>query len=288
MYEHADIQYPDISPVKPIFCYHGKYEQIKDPLWDMHYAIEIGVVLSGKVTRYHESKEMVLGPGGIWFCGSCEPHGYEIMETTYESLAFLIDPSFLINETKPEMETMSWLEPFQLAKSMAMPISSEEFLRIALDWREWEETADPEIMMMKTRITVKQLLLTALKKIREQKFDSDIKGIPSYNNKISEAIRIVMSSRSLLYLDELASHCGMSKNRFNDRFREMTGYSFAKFALRYRLAQAARDLIVSNEGLDQLAERWGFTDKSHFCNRFKATYQLTPLEYRNRHRSMSR
>jgi AraC family transcriptional regulator len=60
------------------------------------------------------------------------------------------------------------------------------------------------------------------------------------------------------------------------------GITFARFALRSRLAGAAQELVSGDDALKNLAGRWGFTDASHFHHAFARHYGCTPGEYRAR------
>jgi|SaaInlStandDraft_1057018.scaffolds.fasta_scaffold11282_2 hypothetical protein len=60
----------DLSPEKPCWCWvANKKMQMKDVEFDMHYSLEMGVVLEGKMERYNEDQKYVLKPGDMWFCG---------------------------------------------------------------------------------------------------------------------------------------------------------------------------------------------------------------------------
>ena len=77
----------------------------------------------------------------------------------------------------------------------------------------------------------------------------------------------------------------MSASRFTLLFREAMGITFAKFALRTRLAAAARELLAGDSSVKKLALRWKFNSTSHFCHVFADHYDCTPSEYRERRRA---
>jgi AraC-like DNA-binding protein len=60
----------------------------------------------------------------------------------------------------------------------------------------------------------------------------------------------------------------LSPSHFSKVFRELMGISFSKFAFRYRLKQAAYQLVRSDDPIKQIALEWGFIDTSHFLNSF--------------------
>ncbi len=83
-------------------------------------------------------------------------------------------------------------------------------------------------------------------------------------------------------LKEAASLCSMSENHFDLTFKRVMGLGFGQFALRFRLSWATRDLVEMDLPIHTIAERWGFSDVSHFARAFKQIYQIGPTQYRRR------
>ena len=81
---------------------------------------------------------------------------------------------------------------------------------------------------------------------------------------------------------EAARLCHMSQSTFERAFRRITGSSYAHFALRSRIARAARLLKYGDLSVKAIARSLGFTDSSHFCHAFETQYGLTPAQYRAR------
>lgn len=75
--------------------------------------------------------------------------------------------------------------------------------------------------------------------------------------------------------------CKLSASRFFQLFEQATGQSFSKFSLRHRLSRVALELKQSGSSLDELAEKWGFANKSHLLHRSKEHYNITPASYRS-------
>jgi AraC-like DNA-binding protein len=59
------------------------------------------------------------------------------------------------------------------------------------------------------------------------------------------------------------------------------GVSFGRFDLRRRLVEASRLLLSSGESVQSIAERCGFTDRSHLLRMFRRQYGKTPTEFRS-------
>jgi AraC-like DNA-binding protein len=102
---------------------------------------------------------------------------------------------------------------------------------------------------------------------------------------LAGAVGLVFESRRMVSTAEAAAACGMSGTAFRRRFRDLMGITFAKFALRHRLSQAAVQLLRTEHPLKAVAVAWGFTDDSHFHRAFLRHYACSPGEYRRRRRS---
>ena len=62
-------------------------------------------------------------------------------------------------------------------------------------------------------------------------------------------------------------------------FRRQFGMSIGEFRRRHRLKRAV-ELLQSRIPLTEIAFTCGFASQSHFCRAFKATYGVTPSQYR--------
>ena len=99
---------------------------------------------------------------------------------------------------------------------------------------------------------------------------------------IVPAIELALDAARLVASDEAARACRLTVDVFSRRFEDLMGLSFAKFALRHRLGQAARALAETDLSTLAIARQWGFTDESHLHRLFVQHYGCTPGAYRRR------
>ncbi len=84
-----------------------------------------------------------------------------------------------------------------------------------------------------------------------------------------------------LTLRELAEGLGYSEYYVSRKFSEISGMSLRDY-LRYRkLAFALKDIRDTQEGIIDIAVRYGFSSHEAFTRAFKEAYGVTPSEYRN-------
>lgn len=81
--------------------------------------------------------------------------------------------------------------------------------------------------------------------------------------------------------DELAMQCHLSQPAMIRLFTRHLNRSPQAFFSDIRLGQAAAMLRQSTDlSIEKIAEKTGFYDRSHFCKRFTALYNITPAAYR--------
>lgn len=85
-----------------------------------------------------------------------------------------------------------------------------------------------------------------------------------------------------LRLAEAAAMVGMSETRFKDFFKRATGSTFAQYLIQFRLGRASQLLRDTDLSIAEIAQQTGFCDQSHFDNRFKDNFKISPREYRTR------
>jgi AraC-like DNA-binding protein len=83
-------------------------------------------------------------------------------------------------------------------------------------------------------------------------------------------------------LDALTKLCGVSIRHLNRVFRRKHGISINKFVIRERLKSASQMLLNSDDSIKTIALECGFNNFSYFTRQFRAHYDSSPSEYRNR------
>ncbi|MGH7980286.1 MAG: beta-N-acetylglucosaminidase domain-containing protein, partial [Limisphaerales bacterium] len=85
-------------------------------------------------------------------------------------------------------------------------------------------------------------------------------------------------------IGEAARAVGLSRRRFTELFRKVTGQSWRKYIMRLRLKHAAKLLAETDRSVITVAFESGFEDLSHFYHSFKAAHQCSPVAYREQRR----
>lgn len=100
-------------------------------------------------------------------------------------------------------------------------------------------------------------------------------------NKIKTALYHIQNCYSQnITVQEAANLCGFSESHFMKLFKELTGTSFTKYLVNYRLDIAAKQLTESQLSITEVANNCGFNNHSYFTRTFSKKYGLTPQAYR--------
>ncbi len=79
----------------------------------------------------------------------------------------------------------------------------------------------------------------------------------------------------------LAELSGYSEDTLNRYFIKETGLTPQKYVRNRRINRGANLLQMSTHSVEEISEKCGFYDRSHFHRLFKKATNLSPIEYRN-------
>ena len=88
---------------------------------------------------------------------------------------------------------------------------------------------------------------------------------------------------SKLSVDDVISKVNLSRRRFYDRFREMTGMSIHSYIQERRLEKFALRLLETELTVSEIAYAMGESTDKNIARQFKAWYGMTPVAYRRKH-----
>ena len=107
------------------------------------------------------------------------------------------------------------------------------------------------------------------------------------NPRFSEPIQrccnfIEMNLNRNIHARELADMAGYSVTYFTRRFREETGFGISDYVKAARIERAKLLLETSEDSVQEISEKLGFTTRNYFTKCFREITGMTPVEYRNR------
>jgi len=81
-------------------------------------------------------------------------------------------------------------------------------------------------------------------------------------------------------LDDVAARLGMSRRRFTQLFREVTGASWTQHVSKLRIAPACHLLQQTERSVERIAFECGYEELSSFYRAFRRLHQLAPSQWR--------
>ena len=272
------------SETNPIEVESFLYSESQQFEFDMHYSLELGIVVDGQMDRYYREGSRSYRTGEVWLCGMWEPHGWGVEVPPSNVIVCFLYPPFLARTFFREAPDVNWFAPFTVPWDVRPVIPKrrrEEVLRIADSIRR-DHSRTPALRKVGLHLRILELIGVLLDSWetppvsrRRSRVDYDLIGI---------AMNLVFESNHFVTASEAAKVCGLNRNTLSHLFTDYTGMSFAEFALRYRVSSAAEQLRQTEDPIKAVAANWGFSDTSHFFRSFAKFYGCSPTDYRRNSR----
>ncbi len=244
-----------------------------------HYEIELFFCLEGHYDITINYEKYALNPGYLAIIGSKIPH--ELPESNLNH-----DSECLVVEIGPAMLG----EHFSLLENEAFPSPV-----LNLNLPEYKKLYDLLLEINKNRENSKLTQFAGLEtkgniyKVCAYMFENLVKS-SSASNTTKKVTAIMNIENSLHYIhtnydkklsvEDVASMCGYSKSNFCKIFKNITGDTFHNVLNAHRVKIASIFLKTTNQSIEEVSSKVGFTDAKSFCRIFKQIKGITPGTYR--------
>ncbi|MDN3018456.1 response regulator [Paenibacillus sp. BSR1-1] len=81
---------------------------------------------------------------------------------------------------------------------------------------------------------------------------------------------------------DVATHLYMNPSYFSRYFKRLTGENFTDYVHRFKIGVAAKILEQTGESVEEVAIKFGYSDRTYFSKVFKKYTKMTPREYRSK------
>lgn len=132
--------------------------------------------------------------------------------------------------------------------------------------------------------------LYVVAKMREKKHTITITYKAIENTTIespkSDFIKFINNNfqNSELTLDLVSGETGVSQRRITNEIQNQYGCNFKTYINRLRINESKRLLLNKELNIGEIAFKVGFNNQSHFNRVFKSELQISPTEYREKHK----
>lgn len=248
-----------------------------------HNHIEIWYVLKGEMKHIINGREYLQTPGSFCLVRAYTPH---LTDTTVSEETPVI---FSVNADEKALEALSY-DCFLRHSAFATFNGKEipEFIELS---GEQKSTADvlarnlldedfqkyPESLEKRCHLFAEFLGIVTL----NMPTLSVKRGLREKTQLINNSADYILKNyNKKLSLDQLSENALMSKRRFTDSFKAVTGMTAWELQKLMRMSQADQLLCFTENTLEEIAKEIGYYDKSDFAHAFTSHFNMTPSEYR--------
>lgn len=252
---------------------HPRYEMA----FHWHSSLEIIKVLSGTLNITLNNKNFIAKKGDVYFVNSEVIHGATPNNCVYECLVF--NPAFIKNGNHGFDSFIDGL------------INQRTFIHTKIKDEEVIKIIDELFLSMQAQkegyqfSVIGNLCLLFYKIIEKKLFASDFADFLEKEQSVIKLKRVLKYIRENFALDitlsDMSAVAGFSTKYFCHYFKSLTGKTPVDYLRSFRIEQAARKLIETDEPITDIAFSCGFNDFSYFIKTFKSIKKTTPKKYRS-------
>lgn len=249
---------------------YSRYKTISFPK-HTHDTQSVGIVEQGQGTFYYQGQHQKIGPGDIVFIPAGEVHACNPqVDTGWTYRMFYVDPNWLRHLAEKSTKFNGDIPNFSI------PVVQHPglFRSLAQLHTVIESSAGKLEKESFIYATFTQLITDY----------SDRTPRPSVRYQESQAVKLALAYLTdnlaeNISLDVLSSLTGFSAYHFLRVFRNTVGLPPHAYQTQLRINRAKK-LLAGGEDIVQVAYDTGFTDQSHFSNKFKRLVGATPRQYK--------
>lgn len=289
LYEYDDMLN---SPVEAFYLSNDFFKLPVEAHW--HYYIEVLYVLKGHISVISNDSTYNLGPKELIFLPPQSVHavyGSNKESFCYGVLKFDGNRIHLSDDYLPKISTI--FRSTSLQQHLPITFSQEDFGNFSLEY--FFEDCVSEIRDKKYGYdsyllsTISRFVLLVLRLWREKGFSQQADSFEKKDDYSIHDILMYIDSHSQdnISVNELAAKCNMSYSYFAKTFHKLYGQSCKQYIEFVRLCKVENLLLFTDYDLSYISNETGFSDCSHLIRVFKRKYNITPKQYRLKHRSTS-
>jgi len=272
----------NFSQLNPVIRSADVYEKIENSEFCRSYDARMIYVISGDLafTSEGEKKATHLGPGNLLFI----PAGtiYKLKAKFIRAAVFSFD---LTSENPLPEERLAPVSPEEYDEALLHKTADAEPFDKVIILEDAEADRDKFIAMTNLAIScegewrahISAELKLMLLKIAENKSESALptRMVENLDAYIRENYNDEISNT------EIGAIFGYHPFYVSRMLKDKKGITLRQYIISYRFKAAKKMLELTDKSIADIATETGFTDASYFAKSFKATFKITPKEYRN-------
>lgn len=248
-----------------------------------HTFFELIYIVSGTGVQSINELEMPYRQGDLFLVPPNDNHLFTIHTTT--QFFFIRFNTAYIQNTRKDDELLRNLEiVLQNSRNEPESILKNEqdrgFVASLMERIIQEHLAD----QLYSKALIKQLVNTLLVIVaRNSSAPATAKAPEENEQKILEVLQYIQSNiyyPERLRVDAIAKALGISEHYIGRYFKRHTGETLQEYILSYKFTLIENRLRHSNLRMKEIADEFGFTDKSHMSRAFKKYKGMNPRDFK--------
>lgn len=240
------------------------------PHW--HRSVELSLVEKGEVYLWVNGEKQIIREHEFILVNSGFVHELTKSKEKETSVILVILPYEFLKSCIPNLDHLS----FDLSRS---PQQVLRLYEIYESFKAYDIDPQPFDSIRITSLLYELVyLLARYFAIQDSETQKKYKKIHSRQRAILDYIEEHYFED--ITLDTMSKQFHMSMEHFSRSFYKDFGVHFKAYLDSYRVYQAYQDVVYSGQTMQQIALHHGFSNVKSFINQFKATYAMTPFQYR--------
>lgn len=283
-YQHEIIQLSGNLPFK-LLTFDSN--QVKDKMiyvtrhW--HDAIEIIYVIRGEIERlYIEGESYDVHQGDIYLINSQKIHGIStVSDIGGPTKTFSIQiPMSYIEQFYPHIRDLSFTLPCLNSNQNEKYSKVKEYLDDLYGLTQ-KMTDNQDLFLFKANVIILQLIGEFIENFSVRLKQRQLTNNQNKDQKIYEIINFIEENyMNELSLDEIATHCHLSKEYMCRFFKKYYGMSVYQYLTYIRVEHARKSLINTNQTIEEIAIKNGFGSTRSLNRGMKKYTQYSASELR--------
>lgn len=241
------------------------------PHW--HRSLEITLVAKGQLCLKVNTQKTIVNEGEFIFVNSSEVHAVEkIIDEPSAAIVIIISYEF----TKKLIPNIDQL----VFDVLLLKEHKQEMIDLFMEMKRRNQS-DNENDYLRMNACLHEILFLLMENCQCEVNRKTCKSLNMYSDRQKEILTYLEEHYSEeLTLETVAQNFRISPSYFSRQFHKCFHVNFKLFLNDLRLNKAFEDIIKTDKSIQNVALENGFYNVKSFIEMFKATYTVTPLQYR--------
>ncbi|MDR2433141.1 MAG: AraC family transcriptional regulator [Treponema sp.] len=269
----------NLSDMLPILTYFQKNSDYNGIGVHFHRYHQLVLVREGLANFRINGVDYPAGKDSLIIIRAFDTHNVSIRKYPYKRYVFTVTNQLALTALR-EPKLLS-LFLYHRADARNLVLLREEFARrLSAVFEETIRECEEKKPMWSSRVIM--LIIQILIELYRE--DPSLFSAGDYVNIIDTVSEIqnyvAQHFREHIVLDDMASKYFVSKYYLSRKFKEITGFGFKNFLIRYRINEAQHLLQYTNKSVAEISSVVGYENPEHFIRIFHETQGISPLQYR--------